>query len=256
MPDRYPPYLPEPEPALPGEREVNESLVDGCADRIAAICQRKGLETALEIAGEVVRTFFDGDLEAARQHGRRHASLQALCKRDGMPSASTMSRMIGVLAQFPSLDPAVASHPALSLAHHALLLPVRDVPTKNALARLAVEQGLSRSQFVALTQAATRAEQLREIAATGRPGPKPRPPLVRALHQVRKAWDAVPTLTSRALLPELPPEEQLAVAAELEELGRALLRTAGHLQNQASALPRRQRADRRVTRRPSGDVEA
>ena len=126
---------------LPGGTSVDDDILDRAVADLNAIYVTKGLETAVAIGEYVLDAFFDGDLTRARNTRKRHVSFRALGNRvDLLVSYSFISNALGVIEQIELLPGDVVG--ALTLTHHKLLLPVRDLGTKVKLARMAAAQEL------------------------------------------------------------------------------------------------------------------
>jgi hypothetical protein len=114
--------------------------------RLNSVAQVKGLETARAVAECVMDLFFDGRSDAFFARGKYHRSFLALKQRSDLQiSYNFMWNSCAVYDQLRRLPQAIGE--ALPLAHHKLLLPLKDDDKKRELATQAVAQGLSKERF-------------------------------------------------------------------------------------------------------------
>lgn len=133
-------------PAGRGADAVDEALVDEAVHRLNNVAQIKGLETARAVAECVIDLFFDGRAEVFFARGKSHLSFLALKQRaDLQISYNFMWNACAVYDQLRRLPQAIGE--ALPLAHHKLLLPLKDDDKKRELATQAVAQGLTKERF-------------------------------------------------------------------------------------------------------------
>jgi hypothetical protein len=165
------------------------------------------------VAQVLIDEFAGGDIEVFRRRCHRNISYRKLAAReDLLLSAATLNRSVAILAQVRRLPDELAW--ALSETHHQVLLPVPDPDAELALARRAVDEGLSTRDFRRLVR--TWLEAHRRGPAVGRP---PVPALVRGLRTLHRVVVALP--------PGLIVERE-ALAALSDEDVRALLDLRRH----------------------------
>jgi len=123
--------------ALHGEYRLESEDVEQAVADLNSIYSRKGLETALELGRHLLDRYFGGDPENFRGRSRSHVSFRALAGTDDLAvSYSWLSKAVAVVEQVEQLPQDVAM--ALPVAHHTLLLSLRDLDTKSRLAGQAV----------------------------------------------------------------------------------------------------------------------
>lgn len=168
-----------PPPVLPGERSADPVLVDQAVWDLNRIWLSKGFETARAVGEYVLTCFFQDDTESFRARGKHHHSFRALAARDDLQVSHTfLWRAVALVEQLRVLPADLADQ--LGYSHHLALLPVKDLAVKIALARQAVDQGLTRRQL----EAAVR--QAKEPSRAGRP---PLPVFVMSVNRLRKLLD-------------------------------------------------------------------
>ena len=168
---------------LPGATKVDDKLVDSAVEEINRLHSAKGLELARAMGEYLVKTFFGGDLDNFGVE-KSHASWRALANREDLQvSHSTLWFSVAILAQLRQLPEDVGT--ALSVSHHRLLVPVRDPKAKERVARKAVEQGLTVSQFEAEVAKVRKTEKR---SKGGRPAI---PPHLKALRRLPRLLEPV-----------------------------------------------------------------
>lgn len=122
----------------------------------------------------MIDRFFGGDIEAFDSGKSKSASFRALAKHPDLRFSATYLwtavAVVGQLREFPE-----NLGRRLPLSHHRLLLPIDDVAKKVALARRAVEAGLSKSEL------AIEIRQLCGYRAKRQPKPRADPTVLEAL---------------------------------------------------------------------------
>lgn len=165
---------------LPGEGEVDRSLVEAAVQEVNRLYVQKGLETARVVGEYLLTTFFGGDADAFEAREGAHASFRALADHEDLRvSHSFLWYAVRLLPQLRMLPEPVAQ--ALPLSHHRLLLHVKDDKTKQKLAERAVQKGLGKRELEDEIRKLRSKE--REGAARGR---KPLPTFVRAFNRLQK----------------------------------------------------------------------
>jgi len=178
--------LPARPSALPGQEAVNQDLIDEAVIKINRWTTNLGLELTLRIGDYLLDKFFGGDPGNLGRVARGHVSFRALADREDLDASyATLWYSTQIARQYDQL-PAVEAD-RLSIAHHKLLLPVKDEALKSRLARQAVEENLSKRQFAEVVRAelGTRSGQTRG----GRP---PLPGVMKALRAFQRALPAAP----------------------------------------------------------------
>lgn len=197
---------------LPGGTSVDDDILDRAVADLNAIYVTKGLETAVAIGEYVLDAFFDGDLTRARNTRKKHVSFRALGNRvDLLVSYSFISNALGVIEQIELLPGDVVR--ALTLTHHKLLLPVRDLGTKVKLARMAAAQELPTRDFERAVRK-VRAEETEKGPRVGRP---PLPTIVKGLRRLSKAVDlTIAEVQGDDPLAGCPPDETRRLLGDLD----------------------------------------
>ena len=166
---------------LAGEVDIDDDLLNEAVAEINRIHTAKGLELARAIGNYVVRVFFKDDLDNFGMREKKHATFRALAQRDDLQvSYATIWYSVAVLDQLRLLPEDIGS--ALPMAHHKLLLPVKDPKAKVRLAKKAVEKHLTSRDFAKEVKKARAKET--EGARAGRP---PLPAFVKGLNRLKKA---------------------------------------------------------------------
>ncbi len=211
-------------PALPGEAEADEQLIDKAVAELNRIYIGKGLETARALGGYVLEHFFEGDEEAFHERGRKHASFTALAKRDDLRVGySFLWHSVAIVRQLQLLPDDIAG--ALPVSHHRLLLPVKDEKAKVRLAKKAAKKGLSKRAFEEEVKKVRRKELGGE--KRGRPAD---PAFVKAMKRVHKA-------AQLALMEEVSKEAVVCYRPwKAQELVEALEQDIETLQGLAEAV--------------------
>ncbi|MBI4438160.1 hypothetical protein HY631_04380 [Candidatus Uhrbacteria bacterium] len=169
--------LPPVTATLPGERNLAPERLDHLAKRIRELCAGAGLSNARPLGEFLVEELFDGDEEAFYANPSGHAAFRELAKRPDVPvSGPHLAASVAVLRQLRELPADLAE--ALSFEHHRVLLTVRDLEKKIALARIACEEGLKCRAF------RLRVRDAREPRRGMVPGRPPTPALLRIVHDI------------------------------------------------------------------------
>ena len=166
---------------LRGEDDVDRTLLDDAVAEINRIHTAKGLELARAIGNYVLQAFFEDDLDAFGRAEKKHATFRALAQREDLQvSYATVWYSVAVLGQLRLLPENIGS--ALPMAHHKMLLPVKDPKTKVRLAKKAVEKHLTSREFAEEVKRAQAGEE------KGSGGGRPRlPAFVKGLGRLKKA---------------------------------------------------------------------
>lgn len=150
---------------LPGELRVDAGLVDSAVLDLNLLRQHGALQTALAIGDYVIRRFFEGSIELFHAREAGHCSYRALAQDEDLDvSAAELWTAVNLVQQRELLGAKLTE--ALSLSHHRVLIGVRDVERKRALAELAVTDGLGRDAL----------ERVAHEGRHGRTGGRPRLP--------------------------------------------------------------------------------
>lgn len=165
---------------LPGEAEIDRSLVETAVQEVNRLYVQKGLETARVVGEYLLTTFFGGDADAFEAREGAHASFRALADHEDLRvSHSFLWYAVRLLPQLRALPEPVAQ--ALPLSHHRLLLHVKDEKAKHKLAVRAAEKGLGKRELE---------EEIRKLRSKERDGAargrKPLPSFVRAFNRLQK----------------------------------------------------------------------
>ncbi len=163
---------------------VDAVLVDQAVKNINAIHAAKGLETARAIGEYLLKAFFGGSLETFAATGKKNLSFRALAEREDLNVGhSSLWYSVAVLDQLRMLPKDIGD--SLPLSHHRLLLPVKDTEAKVALAKKAVESGMSKAAFADVVRP-VRASEI-DVTKTGRPA---LPSWAKGVGNIRKAVEA------------------------------------------------------------------
>lgn len=166
--------------ALPGADSIDSALLDQVVANLNQLYAVKGLETARAVAESVIQFFFAGNVENFHDRHGSHLSFRELAKREDLRvTYQFVWNSCAVVDQLRMLPPDVAN--ALPMSHHKMLLPIKDTSTKQALAKVAVDDGLTKRQFEVHVKKA-RAE-LKADSNAGRP---PLPAFAKAFGKVRR----------------------------------------------------------------------
>jgi len=202
-------------PILPGESDLSPDLLDQAVAEINRIYVAKGLEMARTLGSYVLATFFGDDLDSFQSREKAHVTFRALAERPDLRVAyNTIWYSVAILGQLRQLPEDIAE--ALPLSHHKLLLPVHDEEAKEALARKAVEKGMSSRE---LADAIKKARKGKSTGA-GRP---PLPAFVKGLTRMAKAIElatseAVDATTFATYSPEKARELVSGLDQQIEAL--------------------------------------
>lgn len=127
---------------LPGEKAVDEALLDQAVVHLNAIYITKGQELYEALATYLVETFFQGHLELFTAREKHHVTWRALSKRPDLRfSHSTLWYALAIRQQALELPEDVVR--GLSVTHQRHLTHVRDAEQKLELAGRAMDEGLS-----------------------------------------------------------------------------------------------------------------
>jgi hypothetical protein len=185
------------QPVLRTDLEPDRDLLDRAVEHINGIYTAHGLRVARELGEYLVETFFGGDLDAAREQGRGHASWRALASRsDLLVSHSHLWSTVQVLDQLRRLPDDIGS--SLSMSHHRRLLVVKDEEARAKLAKEAVAERLNVKQLEAKVSEQRAIEQAGETR-----GRKPLPTFVKAIRALKKV-DLTAEDLSAEMLEALP----------------------------------------------------
>lgn len=197
-------------PILPGEAELAADLLDQAVAEINRIYVAKGLEMARALGSYVLATFFGDDLDSFHSCEREHVTFRALAGREDLRVAyTTIWYSVAILEQLRQLPEDIAE--ALPLSHHKLLLPVHDEKAKEALARKAVEKGMSSRELADAIKKARRGKG----TSAGRP---PLPAFVKGLTRITKAVElATSEAVDATTFAKYSPEKARALVAELDQ---------------------------------------
>lgn len=166
---------------LPGEDRCEERLLHQAVAELNHIYTRSGLETARRVGQYLLTTFFNGDLRAFHNRYRRHVTFRKLAEQSELRlSYSFLWYAVAVVGQLEAMPREIGN--ALPLAHHRLLLPVRDPELKLRLAKEAVNRGLSKRELEQLIKARTSPK-----AGETRRGRPPLPSFVKGINRLKQA---------------------------------------------------------------------
>ena len=207
--------------------KVDTDLVDCAIREINDFVGERTLEFTLDLGEYLLDTFFSGKESNFRDRGRKPASFRALANRedDLAVSYSTLHSAVAVFVQYQLDLPACADE--LSVAHHRLLLPVKDNDLKKTLAIRAWKKKLSKRAFADEVRKVTEAHS--ERTKSGRPR---LPPCIKAFRRIQKivdlareqdddAFARLPVKETKELLGDV--EKQLAELKEIAAEARARL---------------------------------
>ncbi len=217
-------------PTLPGERVVDDVLVESVVQSINRVHARRALELALEVGQIVVDIFFGGDLSLAEARAPGHVSYRALAAREDLAvSHSRLHKCVRVLVQVHQLGPEVAGR--LTFSHHVALLPVRDLRDRQALARKAEAKGWTSDQL------RTEAQKLHRKATGHRPGRPPLPEFMKRVRTVVRATrKATEQLPKRAEVADVDASQAQALMVELDAAMVELSALRKHVRAHLEAL--------------------
>jgi len=127
----------------PNPRDVDLVYMDRLVEVLNERARGEGLATSQNVARFLMEELFDGDFVLYRTRGRTHPVFRALLRHPKLNvSPSFLYYALAVHEQCHHLPSDVAAQ--LSLAHHRVLLPVKDPREKVRLARLAIRKKLSK----------------------------------------------------------------------------------------------------------------
>lgn len=179
---------------------------------IRHLTRKATLDLALEVGEIVFRRVFDGDIEAVRAHGPKHASFRQLALHPELPMSATglwrAVTMFELSQRMPQLKR--CKHIGASHIHAVLGLPPRDQ-----------ERLLARAERQKL-----KACELRTQAAARRKGAGGRPPkleIVKALEQLRRvAGVPLSTFSDRSVLRRMGGEDVEVALTTIDEIEQRL----------------------------------
>ena len=161
---------------LPGEKHIDETLLDEAVAALNQIYLSKSQELHETLGDYLVQTFFSGDVTLFDSRERHHQTWRALSKREDLHFGhSTLWYAVAIRHQALGLTEEMVR--ALPVTHQRHLTHVRDPEQKQLLAERVVAEGLSE-------------RQLRDAIVDIRPLPAPdaprrgRPPLPRLQKQL------------------------------------------------------------------------
>lgn len=173
-------------PDLPGANSIDKELVKVLKAEVHDICAKYETGAAFEVGKLLYERLFGSSADAVDSKLEEHKSFRALGgKKNGLPSYSWLSLAVRAYRQLKVLPPDSATK--LPLAHHKILLPIKDPDAKKALAQRAIDQSMTKSD---LETAARRIKGKRGATSTGRPVV---PDFLKALRVVEAA---IPKLTA------------------------------------------------------------
>jgi len=132
--------------AGPADRDPDEARIAQTAEEIRVLTRRAQLEHACAVGALVIDRLYDGDADAWRARGAKHATLRALAERlealDAM-SAPTLYRCLAVTELVQRLG-GVSALKHASATHCYAVLPLRGEPDlQERLLRQADREGWS-----------------------------------------------------------------------------------------------------------------
>ncbi|MBW2257696.1 MAG: hypothetical protein JRI25_24285 [Deltaproteobacteria bacterium] len=130
----------------PNPRDVDSEYMDRLVKALNERALGEGLATSQRVARFLMEELFDGDVVLCRSRGKTLPVFRALVRHPELKvSASFIYYALAVYEQCLYLPAKVASR--LCLAHHRVLLPVKDPREKTRLARMAVRKQLSKREL-------------------------------------------------------------------------------------------------------------
>jgi hypothetical protein len=129
-------------PALPGENEKDDDLVDAAVAEINRAWVSGHLQAARKVGELVINTFFGGDAQNAHSRSRKHQSYKALSEREDLKLSSTdLWYSVAIYEHFPLLGEELAL--SLTVGHHRQLVHVKDIEQRTTYAQKAAADGLT-----------------------------------------------------------------------------------------------------------------
>ena len=115
---------------------LEDSNIDHFVEKLRRVCGRATLDLALNVGRLVVDTFYGGDLTLWRAHGKHHASLRTLARRQDLPiSIPHLYRCVAIYEATNWLpDFSTWKHLSVSHVRSVLRLPPEDQRRLLALA--------------------------------------------------------------------------------------------------------------------------
>jgi hypothetical protein len=167
----------------PNPRDVDSKYMDRLVEVLNDLALGEGLATSQRVARFLLEELFDGDIDLYRSRGTSAPVFRALIRHPNLKvSGSFIYYAMAVYEQSRHLPAEVASR--LCLAHHRVLLPVKDPREKVRLARMALRRHLSKR---ALEQEA------RGTCSRPHRGRPRTPDFVKGAHAVRRGLNTAVT---------------------------------------------------------------
>jgi len=221
--DASPAVVPEGE--LRGEQAVDELLLKEAAREVRRIQNKRGMQAVQEMGPYLLRTFFGGDLTLFKKRSKDHKTFRMLAESEGMPSYSWLYKAVQVAQLLPAYPAEVAE--ALSLSHHAALLPEHDPKKRAEHAQKAVTEGWTKRELE---------EEVRRTKSTGghkARGRKPLPPLIKNLGEMARTLEKLGGTNLRStqdqILAEGSSEEVHALLERIRTASRRLAKFVGEV---------------------------
>ena len=164
---------------LPGEQEIDGTLVDQMVLEINRKYREGVIETMREIGALIVGRFFDASTAAFRSKSKRHASFRALSERDDLEISHTaLWTAVKVVEHFELMGPELAG--AISVSRHKALASAQDNDVKLQLARQVADNSIATVRQLE--------DAVRAAAAPAEPGAKKagRPAIARVVKLVNQ----------------------------------------------------------------------
>lgn len=165
---------------LPGERKLDKRLIDEIIEDVKLEYLARVLEFHHQLGRRILDDFFDGDLAAFGDRGKKHVSYNKLTERLEQELGLKRTAVwyaVRLVEQFQVLPDVLAS--SLPMSHHRLLLHVPDGTLRLRLAEKAYEKGWSKRKL--------EAEIKKKRKKDGR-GRKPLPNFVKTVHAWNRAF--------------------------------------------------------------------
>ncbi len=170
--------------ALPGEREVDETLLGRCVMAIRALYGQGGLAASRQIGELLLNTFFAGDSESFERTRRYHVTYRALLSSPDLPTSNSfLWYSIRLIDHLELLPDGIAE--VLPLSHHRLLMHIHQPEIRIQMAQMAADNGWSKRKLEAAVRESTPRTRRR---SAGRPRT---PAFVKGLRQLNEAVELV-----------------------------------------------------------------
>jgi hypothetical protein len=198
---------------LPGETSTRDDLIDSVVADLNALYTATALKTAYRVGNYLLDVFFAGRIEVFWRRSRRHLSFRKLAQRSDLRFSYTfLWTSIAITQQLRELPADVGWK--LSLAHHRLLLSIKDPSLKLRLAEVTLKNNMSTRCLGTRIGDYRRRSEI-ETPKRGRPRT---PEVIRSLGRLLKATEPLLSLKSSALaLESTTAEKATSLLDQVEE---------------------------------------